>query len=83
MLQTAEYLIETADRCIRLASTGRRMADELDGLTGSKRKVRYARLAATGRLVADELETISRDLMAKAVELDTERQRAKPEIFGP
>ncbi len=51
MLKTEEYLIETADRCIRLAKEGRDL------------------------LVA--LEAISNDLMAKAVELDTSRQKNK------
>ena len=83
MLRTAEYLIETADRCIRLASTGRHVADELDAIADPKANGQYARLAAAGRQVADELEAMSRDLMAKAVELDTQRQKAGPGSFGP
>jgi len=51
MLTTEEYLIETADRCIRLAREGRK--------------------------IADSLEAISNDLMAKAVELDTSRDKNK------
>ncbi|GEM_PF-773940 len=49
MLKTEDYLIETADRCIRLARAGR-------------------------AIVAD-LEAMSNDLMAKAVELDTAKDR--------
>ena len=49
MLKTEEYLVETADRCIRLAREGR-------------------------QLVA-RLEAISNELMAKAVELDTTRDK--------
>ena len=49
MLKTEEYLIETADRCIRLARAGRE--------------------------IADSLEALSNDLMAKAVELDTSRDK--------
>jgi hypothetical protein len=49
MTKTEEYLVETADRCIRLAREGRELV---------------------GRL-----ETISNELMAKAVELDTNRQK--------
>jgi hypothetical protein len=49
MPKTEEYLIETADRCKRLARAGRE--------------------------VADSLEAISNDLMAKAVELDTSRDK--------
>jgi hypothetical protein len=49
MSKTEEYLIETADRCIRLAKAGRE--------------------------IAADLEAISNDLMAKAVELDTTKDR--------
>ena len=49
MLKTEEYLVETADRCIRLAREGR-------------------------GLIA-RLEAISHELMAKAVELDTHRDK--------
>ncbi len=49
MSKTEEYLIETADRCIRLAQAGRE--------------------------IAADLEAISNDLMAKAVELDTAKDR--------
>jgi hypothetical protein len=49
MSDTEEYLIETADRCNRLARIGRELADSL--------------------------EAMSNDLMARAVELDTARDR--------
>lgn len=49
MRKTEDYLIETADRCIRLARAGRE--------------------------IAADLEAISNDLMAKAVELDSAKDR--------
>jgi hypothetical protein len=49
MLKTEEYLIETADRCTRLAREGRSLIERL--------------------------EAIRDELMAKAVELDTERDK--------
>lgn len=49
MSDTEQYLIETADRCIRLARVGRELAADL--------------------------EAMSNDLMAKAVELDTVRDK--------
>lgn len=49
MLETAEYLIETADRC--------------------------SGLAREGRALVLRLEAISNELMAKAVELDTHRDK--------
>jgi hypothetical protein len=51
MLKTEEYLVETADRCIRLAREGRQLVERL--------------------------ETISNELMAKAVELDTKRDKTQ------
>jgi hypothetical protein len=56
MLKTEEYLVETADRCIRLANEGRELV---------------------GRL-----EAISNELMAKAVELDTNRQKNETHSGG-
>ncbi len=51
MRKTEQYLIDTADQCIRLARAGREMAANL--------------------------EAMSNTLMAKAVELDTHRQRGE------
>jgi hypothetical protein len=49
MLKTEEYLIETADQCIRLAREGRGLVERL--------------------------EALSHELMARAVELDTARDK--------
>jgi hypothetical protein len=49
MLKAEEYLIETADRCIRLAREG--------------------------RALIERLEAIGNELMARAVELDTARDK--------
>ena len=49
MRKTEEYLIETADRCTRLAREGRGLIEQI--------------------------EAISSELMAKAVELDTTRDK--------
>ncbi len=49
MLKTEEYLVETADRCTRLAREGRSLIEQL--------------------------EAISHELMAKAVEIDTKRDK--------
>ena len=56
MLKTEEYLIETADRCTRLAREGRELVTRL--------------------------EAISNELMAKAVELDTARQKSQKQSGG-
>jgi hypothetical protein len=51
MPKTEEYLVETADRCTRLAREGRGLIEQL--------------------------ESISHELLAKAVELDTSRDQKK------
>ncbi len=56
MLKTEEYLIETADRCIRLAREGRELVQRL--------------------------EAISNELMAKAVEIDTTREKSGGDATG-
>ncbi len=57
MLKTEEYLVETADQCIRLAREGRRLVERL--------------------------EAISNEMMAKAVELDTTRDKNKKPAADP
>jgi len=57
MLKTEEYLIETADRCIRLAREGRQLVERL--------------------------EAISNELMAKAVEIDTNRDKNRETVAEP
>jgi hypothetical protein len=82
-LRAAEFLIETADRCIRIANTGRRLADELDTIVATAAKDECSQLIAEGRALANELEAFGQEMLAKAVELDTERQKGSPGRFGP
>jgi hypothetical protein len=79
----ADYLIETSDRCIRIASHGRQLVDELDASIRMQENEPLSRVSANGRELANELDAIGRDLLAKAVELDTERQKNSPGTFGP
>jgi len=57
MLKTEEYLVETADQCIRLAREGRQLVERL--------------------------EAISNEMMAKAVELDTARDKNRKPAADP
>jgi hypothetical protein len=57
MSKTENYLIDTADQCVKLARAGREMAAQL--------------------------EAMSDNLMAKAVELDTSRQRDENQRHHP
>ena len=82
MLLPAEFLIETADRCVRIASSGRRLADELETINSSQANAQCSQVIATGRELVSELEAIGQQLLAKAVELDTQRQKSKPDSFG-
>ena len=82
-MKAAEFLIATADRCIRSANTGRRLAEELDTITGSEANVQCLQLIAAGRELANELEAVGLELLAKAVELDPQRQKSSPGSFGP
>jgi hypothetical protein len=81
-MQLLDYLIETSDRCIRIAKDGRQLVDELDAAIGPETKEPFSRVSASGRELLDELQTIGRELLAKAVELDTERQKNNPDTFG-
>jgi hypothetical protein len=87
MSGVAEYLIETADRCIGLANSGRRLLEELRATCSPPNndgcKDACERIAAAGRDLADELDAISQELMAKAVEIDAQRQKSSPGSFGP
>jgi len=74
-MQLLDYLIETSDRCIRIAKDGRQLVDELDSAIGPETKEPFSRVSASGRELLNELQTIGRELLAKAVELDTERQK--------
>lgn len=74
-MDTTEYLIETSDRCLLLVKTGRRLADELESIAHPEFRDQCACIIAAAREAMDELERIGQDLLAKAVELDAQRQR--------
>ena len=82
MLQAAEYLIKTADRCIGIANNGRRLADELSTVGGQDQN-KCESIAAAGRELVNELEAIGQEMLAKAVEIDALRQKSNPGTFGP
>lgn len=82
-MKAAEFLIETADRCVRIASSGRRLTDELETINSSQANAQCSQVIAAGRALVNELEAVGQELLAKAVELDTQRQKSKPGSFGP
>jgi hypothetical protein len=81
-VQLLDYLIETSDRCIRIAKHGRQLVNELDAAIGPGTNEPFSRVSANGRKLLDELETVGHELLAKAVELDTKRQKNNPTSFG-
>ena len=82
-MQFLDYQIETSDRCIRIAKHGRQLVNELDAAIGPETKEPFSRVSASGRELVDELETIGRELLTKAIELDAQRQKNNPGTFGP
>ena len=81
-MQIMDYLIETSDRCIRIADQGRQLVKELDAAVGPETKEPFSRLSTSGLELAKQLEAIGQALLAKAIELDTERQKNSPGTLG-
>jgi len=80
--QLMDYLIEISDRCIRIARHGQRLVEEFNAAIGPKAKEPYSRLSNSARELVDELEALGRELLSKAVEIDTERDKNSPGTFG-
>lgn len=81
-MDTTEYLIETSDRCLLLVKTGRRLADELESIAHPEFRDQCAHIVAATRQTLEELERIGQELLAKAVELDAQRQRTSSRPSG-
>jgi hypothetical protein len=80
-LEAAEFLIEIADRCIGIANSGRQLVKELETMAAANDQAKRAHLATAGRDLANELEAVGQAMLAKAVELDTQRQKSDPGTF--
>ena len=71
----ADYLIETADQCAYIAKTGRMLAERFDAAVGSEMTAQFSQLSEGGKDLSELADRIAQSLLAKAVEIDHERER--------
>jgi len=70
-----DYLIETADQCALIAKTGRILVERLNAVVGSETTTPFSPLSAGGWDLSERVDRIAQSLLAKAVEVDHERQK--------
>ena len=73
-MDITDYLIETADQCALIARTGRMLVERLDTAVGTE-TLPFSQLSEGGKDLSERVERIAQSLLAKAVEIDHERQR--------
>ena len=69
-----DFLIETADQCALVAKTGRMLVQQLDAVAGTE-TLPLSQLSDGGRDLSEYVDRIAQSLLAKAVEVDHERQK--------
>ncbi len=81
-MDIADYLIETADRCGLVAKEGRRLVARLDAMIAAKTAEPMSQLVAPflpllegGRELSEQVDQIAKSLLAKAVEIDRQREK--------
>jgi len=74
-MNVTDFLIETADQCALIAKTGRTLVEQLDSVIGTETLAPLSRLSDGGRDLSEQVDRIAQSLLAKAVELDHERQK--------
>ena len=74
-MDITEFLIETADQCAIIAKTGRMLVEQLDSVVGTKTLAPLSQLSDGGRNLSEQVDRIAQSLLAKAVEVDHERQK--------
>ena len=74
-MDITDYLIETADQCALIAKTGRMLVEQLDSVVGTEPLAPLSQLSDGGRDLSERVDRIAQSLLAKAVEVDHERQR--------
>lgn len=73
-MHITDYLIETADECELIAKRGRMLLKQLEAL-GSKTSSPLAQISDGGQDLSERVERIAQSLLAKAVEIDHEREK--------
>jgi len=77
-MDITDYLIETADQCALIAKTGRMLVEQLDSVVGTETLAplsQVSQVSDSGRDLSERVDRIAQSLLAKAVEVDHERQR--------
>jgi hypothetical protein len=74
-IDITDFLIETADQCDLIAKTGRMLVAQLDAVVGAEATLPLSQLSDDGRSLSAQVDRIAQLLLAKAVEIDHERQR--------
>ena len=69
-----DFLIETADQCALVAKTGRMLVQQLNSVAGTE-TLPLSQLSDGGRDLSEYVDRIAQSLLAKAVEVDHERQK--------
>jgi hypothetical protein len=70
-----DFLIETADQCALVAKTGRMLVKQLDSVIGTETLAPLSQLSDGGRDLSEQVDRIAQSLLAKAIEVDHERQK--------
>jgi hypothetical protein len=73
-MHITDYLIETADECELIAKRGRMLLKQLEAL-GAKTSSPLAQISDGGQDLSERVERIAQSLLAKAVEIDNEREK--------
>ena len=76
-MDITDFLIETADQCARIAKTGRMLVEQLDTVVGTRTPLPLSQLSDGGRGLSEQVERVAQSLLAKAVEVDHERQKKR------
>lgn len=74
-MDITDFLIETADQCALVAKTGRMLVEQLDSVVGTKTLAPLSQLSDGGRNLSEQVDRIAQSLLAKAIEVDHERQK--------
>jgi hypothetical protein len=74
-MDITDYLIEIADECALVAKTGRMLVAQFDATVGPGPTAPLSQLSDAGKSLTDQVDRIAQSLLAKAIEIDHERQR--------
>jgi hypothetical protein len=74
-VDVTDFLIETADQCALVAKAGRMLVEQVDSVVGTKTLAPLSQLSDGGRDLSEQVNRIAQSLLAKAIQVDHERQK--------